>query len=149
MLIFLPFDSLEPKTSASASSTPQSILGAPLSPIAEDTPAKLEDCDYNTSRVHSGFSSVNTPRGTEFVQLDFSVVKLGSGHSIASPTNSTNDLLADLEDMESEWEGQLDSKVTPVAATPRKNNLQKYKKGSKAPKQATTASCSPILCTEI
>lgn len=109
----------------------------------------MEECDYNTTRCYSGFSSVNTPRGTEFVQLDFDVVKLGSGHSIASPTQSSiraDELLADLEDMETEWEGQLDSKVTTAAETPRKNNLQKYNKGSKSPKVTLQSSSA---CTEI
>jgi hypothetical protein len=112
------------------------MLGGKLSPIAEDKPVKLEECDYCNS--FDGLNAINTPRGTEFVQMDFNVVKLGSGHSVRSnhhhPQNSavvesSHDLLADLADMETEWEGQLDSKVTTASATPKHSNLQKYNKG--------------------
>jgi len=123
-----------------------SVLGARLSPIAEDIQARMEDCDLCTPRNGRYASTINTPRGTEFIQLDFNVIKLGSGHCLdETPKNAiqSNDLLADLEDMEKKWEGQLDSMVTPETSTPRQNNLEKYNKGGRDYYTSTS------LCSEI
>jgi len=50
-----------------------------------------------------------------------------NGENIQNVSN-TPGILGDLVSMEDEWEGQLDSKVTAVAETPRQNNLEKFKR---------------------
>jgi len=61
-------------------------------------------------------------------------------------------ILGDLVSMEDEWEGQLDSKVTSVAATPRQNNLEKFKRKPKNKCNFGPDNCDtdmgPYLCTQ-
>ncbi len=97
-----------------------------LSPIEEDTQSRLEDCDINTPR-HDHTLSQATPQGTKFVQMDFK----RSIASIKASKEKAGKILGDLENMEGEWEGQLDSKVDAVAETPKQNNLEKFKVGSR------------------
>lgn len=97
-----------------------------LSPIEEDTQSRLEDCDINTPR-HEHTLSQATPQGTPFVQMDFKRSK----ESIKASKEKAGKILGDLEHMEGEWEGQLDSKVDAVAETPKQNNLEKFKVGSR------------------
>ena len=173
-----------------------------LSPIAEDVQARMEDCDALTPH-HNKYLNLNeTPRGTEFVQLDFETVKVGQSSSLSSPSNcsggdggssvassshdsishhhsgemvnvtlspaqakmedcrvntpkgnfvqnqetptgtafaqldtdsaiNTGGIMRDLQEFENDWEGQLDSKVTAAAETPRQNNLERFKKASR------------------
>jgi hypothetical protein len=109
-----------------------------LSPIEEDTPTKLEDCDINTPRNDNTISQA-TPRGTKFVQMDFESTKVKARKKYKS---SSNKILGDLENMEDEWEGQLDSKVDAVAETPRQNNLEKFEVGSKEYYQSNAAAAA-------
>ncbi|KAI2507851.1 hypothetical protein MHU86_6631 [Fragilaria crotonensis] len=95
-------------------------------PIEEDTQSRLEDCDINTPR-HEHTLSQATPQGTPFVQMDFKRSK----ESIKASKEKAGKILGDLEHMEGEWEGQLDSKVDAVAETPKQNNLEKFKVGSR------------------
>ena len=97
-----------------------------LSPIEEDTQSRLEDCDINTPG-HEHMLSRATPQGPKFVQMDFK----RSQESIRASKEKAGKILGDLESMEGEWAGQLDSKVDAVAETPRQNNLEKFKVGSR------------------
>lgn len=74
--------------------------------------------------------------------------------NIESSQNITNapGILGDLVSMEDEWEGQLDSKVTAVAATPRQNNLEKFKRKVNNKCNFGPTNCDtemgPYLCTQ-
>ena len=103
-----------------------SSMHAPLSPIEEDMQAKLEDCDMYTPKNEYTLSQA-TPRGTNFVQMNFK----RSTSNKNETKSKTGKILGDLENMEGEWEGQLESKVDAVAETPRQNNLEKFKVGSR------------------
>jgi hypothetical protein len=83
------------------------------SPKKTPKQAKMEDCEVGTPK--GGFvTKQSTPKGTQFVQLD------------TKSATRTGSILDDLTDLESEWEGKLDSKVNSVAETPKVNNLEKF-----------------------
>jgi hypothetical protein len=70
---------------------------------------------------------VESPDG---LSPDHTVYPTGTPRGSATPRGGvtpTGGILGDLAGMEEEWEGQLDSKVTAVAPTPRQNNLEKFK----------------------
>ena len=88
--------------------------------------SKLEDCDLNTPRNENTLSHV-TPKGTTFVQMNFARSNAKKEQTKAR----TVVVVGDLEKMEDKGKGQLGSKVDSVAETPKQNNLEKFKVGSR------------------
>ena len=117
-----------------------------LPPIDEGTHVKLEECDIETPR-NQNTTSQKTPKGTKFVQMDFDAAKIAKMRRKQSliKADKTRGILGDLESMEDEWEGQLDSKVNNVAQTPRQNNLGKFNRGTRdsaSPRSRTSGESS-------
>ena len=109
---------------------------AASSPIAYSSPSKtpkqsqMEDCFLRSPTKEDAFIQANhTPKGTKFVQLN------------TRSAQHTGSILDDLDNMEEEWSGQLDSKVTSAAQTPKQNNLQKFKKAPKESIYKSMISC--------
>jgi hypothetical protein len=129
------FEDITSQPESSVYSEEERHLQRSLSTIDEDMQAKLEECDVNTPRNKHTTSNA-TPRGTNFVQLDFD-----SANGQKSPKKIHTGILSDLDNMEGEWEGQLESKVTAVAGTPRQNNLEKFKMGTYFEDEPTNLCC--------
>ena len=92
---------------------------APSGDLVTPKHAKFEDCDIRSPKV-AFVKSANTPKGTEFVQLNTSsAVRTGS-------------IIDDLTRFERAWDRELDSKVNAVTETPKANNLERYKKAPRS-----------------
>ena len=83
------------------------------------TMRKYEECTIR-SPVESFVRKNETPKGTRFLQMSTDSAK------------HTGNVLEDLGRLEDEWDGQLESKLSATATTPRHTNSEKFRK---APRQ--------------
>ena len=83
--------------------------------LSSPAQARFEECTVNTPKGNF-VQNQETPKGTSFAQLD-----------TVSAMN-TGGIMRDLREFEDDWEGQLDSKVTNSAPTPRRGNLKKFQR---------------------
>jgi hypothetical protein len=106
----------------SVSVDPRRAAGTPKDPKSKATPrqARYEDCTIR-SPVESFVRKNETPKGTRFLQMSTDSAK------------HTGTVLEDLGRLEEEWDGQLDSKLSATATTPRRTNSEKFRK---APRQS-------------
>lgn len=84
-----------------------------------ETEAVLHNSEERSTKslVDSLIRQSQTPQGTPFLQM-----------STSSVTNVGN-VLEDLGRLESEWDDQLESKLSASATTPRRTNSEKFRKG--------------------
>jgi len=80
---------------------------------------KYEDCDVRSPKC-AFVKSANTPKGTEFVQLN------------TRSAERTGSIIDDLTRFERAWDSELDSKVNSVTETPKAHNLERYKKAPRS-----------------
>lgn len=116
-------------TSPSAAPTPQSQAEASEisvdprraagTPTTEKTLRRYEECTIR-SPVESFVRKNETPKGTRFLQMS------------TDSAQHTGNVLEDLGRLEDEWDGQLESKLSATATTPRHTNSEKFRK---APRQ--------------
>jgi hypothetical protein len=118
--------SLPSPTESEVYFTETPAMRSKLSPIAEHLQSRLSECDVKTP-LNENTTSRSTPKGTRFMQLNFEHSKSEK----FTTKRKTSKILGDLEDMEGEWEGQLESKVDSVSETPKQNNLEKFKVGTR------------------
>ena len=88
-------------------------------PTDTGTMRRYEDCTIR-SPVESFVRKNETPKGTRFLQMS------------TDSAQHTGDVLEDLGRLEDEWDGQLESKLSATATTPRHTNSEKFRK---APRQ--------------
>jgi hypothetical protein len=106
----------------SVSVDPRRAADTAKDPKSKATPrhARYEDCTIR-SPVESFVRKNETPKGTRFLQMNTDSAK------------HTGTVLEDLGRLEDEWDGQLDSKLSATATTPRRTNSEKFRK---APRQS-------------
>eukprot|EP00977_Amphora_coffeiformis_P009968 scaffold2329_cov161-Amphora_coffeaeformis.AAC.4 len=88
-------------------------------PTDSGTMRRYEECTLR-SPVESFVRKNETPKGTRFLQMS------------TDSAQHTGSVLEDLGRLEDEWDGQLESKLSATATTPRHTNSEKFRK---APRQ--------------
>lgn len=110
-----PFSPAMVRQSHSADSISVDPRRAAGTPTESVTMRRYDECTHR-SPVESFVRKSETPKGTRFLQMSM------------DSAQHTGSVLEDLGRLEDEWDGQLESKLSATATTPRHTNSEKFRK---------------------